>query len=137
MKRFAKFLSLLCAITICAVLYVYQQTEILRLAYVEQKKRALYDVLQNKNTILHYTVERRASLVCLGNRLAQSPDFQMPDSYRLIKLVSAEERFIRPAEQRTSRESLLSRFFGVKREAQAKTISSPSRHAYRDSFDER
>jgi len=104
-----------------SLLYVYQQTEIFRLAYVGQKKLVALEELLDKNTYLRYNIERNASLVQIGDRVSGNADFQMPDSYRLVRLVPSKEGF-RLRAPASGKETLVSRIFGVKRQAEAETI---------------
>ncbi len=117
-----KFLALVFVITSFSLLYVYQRTEIFRLGYVGQKKLTVFQDLLDHNTILRYNIEKKASLVQIGNKVSKSASFQMPDSYRLVRLArsSANSR-IKP--QLAERENIVSRFFGIKRQAEAKTIN--------------
>jgi hypothetical protein len=91
------------------------------MAYVGQKRLVLYEDLLDKNCILRYNIERDASLVQIGNKISGNADFQMPDSYRLVRLTPSGEG-LKPAEQLANKETVFSRIFGVKRQAEAKTI---------------
>jgi len=115
--RVSKFLTIVFSITAFSLLYVYQQTEIFRLAYVGQKKQAFYEDLLDKNSILRYNMESNASLVHIGSKISGSADFQMPDSYRLISLAPRGKKG-----KQVSRQTIISRVFGVKSQAEAKTI---------------
>lgn len=120
--RLGRFLSVVGFVTLISLLYVYQQTEILRLAYVGQKKISCFEDLLDKNSILRYNINRNASLVHIGSRLAQRADFQMPDSYRLVRLAYARGS-LRAGAHILKKESVLSRLFGIKSQAEAKTIN--------------
>ena len=120
--RLNKFLSITVFITSFSVLYVYQQSEIFRLAYLGQKKQATFNELLDKNTALRYNIKKNSSLVNIGNRISDTNEFQMPDNYRFVKFVSSRNG-LKLADQNQSRESLLARIFSLKREAQAKTIN--------------
>lgn len=120
--RVSRFLSIIGFITLLSLLYVYQQTEIFRLAYAGQKKESAFTELLDKNTILRYNIGRNASLVHIASKISASADFQMPDSYRLVRLRSSRQGF-RLAEESVNKETLLSRLFGIKRQAEAKTIN--------------
>lgn len=120
--KLTKFLSTVVFITSFSVLYVYQQSEIFRLAYLGQKKQAVFTELLDKNTALRYNINKSSSLVNIGNRINQTQDFQMPDNYRFVKFISSRNG-LKLAGQNQSRESLLARIFSLKREAQAKTIN--------------
>lgn len=118
--KLQKFLCIVSFITSFSLLYVYQQTEIFRLAYVGQKKQALYQDLLDKNNILRYNIKLKASLVQIGDSISRSPDYEMPNSYRLVRLAPSRESL---REQSLNRETMISRIFGIKRQAEAKTIN--------------
>lgn len=120
--KLTKFLSAVVFVTSFSVLYVYQQSEIFRLAYLGQKKQAVFTELLDKNTALRYNINKSSSLVNIGNRISKTADFQMPDNYRFVKFVSSREG-LKVADQNQNREGLLARIFSLKREAQAKTIN--------------
>jgi hypothetical protein len=120
--RLAKFLSAVIFITSFSVLYVYQQSEIFRLAYLGQKKQALFAELLDKNTALRYNINKSSSLVNIGGQINRAGEFQMPDSYRFVKFISSKEG-LEFAQENQNKEGLMSRIFSLKREAQAKTIN--------------
>jgi hypothetical protein len=117
-----KFFPIVIFITSFCVLYVYQQSEIFRLAYLGQKKQAVYTELLDRNTALRYSINKNSSLVRIGARINDTNDFQMPDNYRFVKFISSAGG-LKPTEQGRSEEGLLARIFSLKREAQAKTIN--------------
>lgn len=104
------------------MLYVYQQSEILRLAYVGQKNQTTFQVLLDKNNILRYAIEKNISLVRLGGNLGDSSNFNMPNSYRLVRLSASKENS-GMAKAFAAPENLFVRLFGVKRQAEARTIN--------------
>jgi len=120
--RMNKFLSMIICVTLFSLLYVYQQTEILRLAYSEQRQYAVFQELLDKNSILRYSIEKNCSLVNIGGSVSDHSDFQMPDKYQLVRLVPSKEgvTFARGA---ANKETLLARVFGIKRQAEARTIN--------------
>jgi len=120
--KMTKFLSMTVFITSFCVLYVYQQSEIFRLAYLGQKKQATFNELLDQNTALRYNIKKNSSLVSIGNRINGNNEFQMPDNYRVVKFISSKNGW-QFADQRQGREGLLARIFSLKREAQAKTIN--------------
>jgi len=87
-----------------------------------QKKSAAFQVLLERNVILRYNKDRTTSLVHMGNKVSKCADFQMPDAYRLVRLVSSRE--LRTSKRMPKKESIFSRLFGIKRQAEAKTIKS-------------
>ena len=120
--RLSKFLSIITFITCLSLVYVYQQTEILRLAYLGQKKLTLYQDLLDKNSFLRYNVKRLGSLAYIGNKISDSVDYEMPDTYRFVRLRSSGEG-LRSTQIPVPKQTLLSRLFGIKRQAEAKTIN--------------
>jgi hypothetical protein len=121
--KMTKFLSMIVFITSFCVLYVYQQSEIFRLAYLGSKRQTTYNELLDKNAALSYNIKKGSSLVSIGNRINGTNDFQMPDNYRFVKVTTSKGGF-RPANQNQGSEGLLASIFSLKREAQAKTINS-------------
>jgi len=118
--RLSKFLFFAVVATFFSILYVYQQTEIFRFGYLGQRKLTEFQDLQDKNTTLRYSIERSASLIQLGNKASTDMGLQMPDSYRLVKLENNQQA---KNGVFSSRENLVSRIFGIKREAQARTTN--------------
>lgn len=116
--RLSKFLMLMVFITALSLLYVYQQTEVMRLAYAGQKKITSFEDLLDKNSVLRYNLGKRISLVRIGE-LSESGDFQMPDTYKLVKLSSRQRLKVSAGARK--KENLASRIFGVKQEAEART----------------
>jgi len=116
-----KFLTIALTITLVSCVYVSQQTEILRLAYVGQKKKAAFKDLLDKNSFLRYNLEKSISLVRIGEQVSETAEFQMPDDYRLVRLSLTEEG--KSFETRKPKiVTIASRLFGIKRQAEAKTI---------------
>jgi hypothetical protein len=120
--RLNKFLSTVILITLFSLLYVYQQTEVFRLAYIGQKKQAVFQDSLDKNSILRYNINRNASLVHIGNKVLGYADFYMPESYRLVKLYPLGKSSVQ-ADQTNKRENIFSQLFGITRQAEAKTIN--------------
>ena len=120
--KLSKFLSVVGLITAISLLYVYQQTEIFRLAYSAQKQQALFEELLDKNCILRYNMEKSASLINLSSVSAGDSDFEMPDSYRLVRLRNSYQGS-KVRIQSNNKQTLLSRIFGIKAQAEAKTIN--------------
>jgi len=120
--KLPKFLSVVTFITSFSLLYVYQQTDIFRLAYVGQRKQALYQDLLDKNNILRYNIKVKASLVQIGSTISSNTDYEMPNTYRLVRLSPSREG-LNVKEQSLNRETIISRLFGIKRQAEAKTIN--------------
>lgn len=121
--RVSKFLGIISFITAFSLLYVYQQTEILHIAYACEKNLTLVEELQDKNSLLKYNIAKGASLTQLGDIVSKTDSsFQMPD--RLLKLAGRKHSLgAGIAASKTREESLLSRIFSIKRQAEAKTIN--------------
>jgi len=120
--KVARFVSVVSFITCFCLLYVYQQTEIFRLGYLGQKKLVNMEYLLEKNNLLRYNIKSNTSLAYIGDKVSGSAEFQMPDSYHLVRLTPSGQRAT--INQNTARrETLLSRIFGVKRQAEARTIN--------------
>ena len=120
--RVSKFLSIIFIITCICLLYVYQQTEIFRLAYEGQKKQALSQESLDKNTILRYNISSSASLVEISSRFSGYADLQIPDTYRLVRLELSPERLMIKGKP-PKRQTILSRLFSVKRQAEARPVN--------------
>jgi hypothetical protein len=120
--RLSRFLSIVSCVTCFSLLYVYQQAEIFRLAYLGQKNRTAFQELLDKNTLLRYNIGRSGSLVQIGDKISDSADFQMPDSYKLVRISPSREGF-RLREANPEKQPLLSRVFGIKSQAEAKTLN--------------
>lgn len=121
--KLPKFLLTIGFVTFLSLLYVYQQTEILRLAYTGQKKTAAFEDLLDKNGILRYNINKTASLVHIAHRVSKVADLEMPDTFKLVRLGPSQENLKAPA-QLFKKENVLSRLFGVKRQAEAKTVNT-------------
>ncbi len=120
--RIPKFLSVITLVTALCLLHVYQQTEIFRFAYAGQKKLTAMQDLLDKNVILRYNIEKNTSLVRLGSRMSESSDFQMPETYRLVRL-ERPRGAVMAAKPIANKENIFARLFGVTRQAEAKTIT--------------
>lgn len=120
--KVSRFLSAASLITCLCLVYVYQQTEIFRLAYAGQKKQTFLQDLLDKNSILRYNIQKDASLVNISDKIAGSSDFQIPDTYRLVRLAPYKTG-AKLKEMVSGRQTLFSRLFGVKRQAEAKTLN--------------
>lgn len=120
--RLSRFMLLAVFGTVFSLLYVYQQTEIFRFGYDGQKKITVLEELLDKNTILRYSISQNSSLIRIGNKISSSADFQMPDTYRLVKLAHPVAGF-KVNQYNIKKETVVSRLFGIKRQAEAKTIA--------------
>jgi hypothetical protein len=121
--KLSKFLSVIFSVTFVSLLYVYQQTEIIRLAYAGQKNAVLFEELLDKNSALRYNLGKNVSLVKLGSKISQDKDFQMPETYRLVKLTYPQGIVTSRAVVSGRKDNLFTRIFGVKEQAEARTIN--------------
>jgi hypothetical protein len=110
------------SVTFVSLFYVYQQSEIVRLAYAQQKQHVVFQELLDKNSLLRYNIEKNCSLVSIGQSVSNRSDFQMPDKYQLVRLVPTKEG-VTLVEQSANKETLLARVFGIRGQAEAKTIN--------------
>jgi hypothetical protein len=120
--KVSTFLMVVTVGTAVAVLYVFQQTEIFRLAYACQKNHAAFQELLDKNTVLRYNIQKSASLIRIGDKVSRQENFQLPDAYRLVKL-KCPPTLVRVSQPQPQRETLVYRLFGIKREAEARTLN--------------
>ncbi len=124
--RLAKFLIIILFITSIALLYVYQQSKILYLAYQEQKKLALLERLVDRRNNLQYNLNRQISLVSIGE-VMQTGEFEWPDGTQLVSL-SAETRRVKDNNNKYigegKREGILSRILGLSSKAEAMPIKA-------------
>ncbi|MBU0503083.1 MAG: hypothetical protein ABH882_04125 [Candidatus Omnitrophota bacterium] len=122
--KFSRFIFLVVFITFFSVMYVWQQAEVFKLAYIGQKKLVVFQELLDKNSILRYNLKKNTSLIRIGDKVSQSDDFQMPDNYLLVRLDPAAQAAGYASDKApVQKESLLSRIFSIKRQVEAKTIS--------------
>lgn len=117
-----KFLMLAVVITGVSLLYVYLQTEIFRLAYLGERTQETMEDFLDKNTLLRYNIEQKSSVVSIGEKMCVSSDFQMPDAYCLVRVMPTQGGTV-SVQSTSQRPSLAARIFGIKRQAEAKTIN--------------
>jgi len=121
--KVGKFICLAFFVTFFALFYVWQQTEIFRLAYAGGKRATALQDLLDKNSGLRYNIQRNASLTRLSDKISGEKDFYMPKTFRLLKVTTSEPETLNVAKPVTKKQTLLSRLFGVSRQAEAKTIN--------------
>jgi len=106
------------------MLYTWQQTEIYRLAYVNQKNMNFTQDLLDKNTLLRYNIAKDTSLIRIGTKVSQDKDFQMPDKFQMLTMVYPKGSLkVRQTDNLSTRQSVLARVFGIKRQAEAMTVT--------------
>ena len=121
--RLSKFLSAAFLLTFFSILYVWQQTEVFRLAYEGQKNTASFKELLDENSFLRYNLKKNTSLVRIGTKAWQSGDFCMPANFCLVKVAEPKVNSKVVSNFASKTQILAARIFGVKRQAEAKTIS--------------
>lgn len=121
--RLSKFLFLAFIATVFALTYVSQQTEVFRLAYEGQKNMKKFQELLDVNSNLRYSFKKKTSLVCIGNKVAGQSDFTMPENYCLVRLDPSCT--LVKSSRPVKRETVVARLFGIKRQAEARTVNSP------------
>jgi len=119
--KLSRLIFIITFITLFSLLYVWQQTEAFRLAYTGQKSLTTFQDLLDKNTVLRYNIQRNASLISIGNKVYDSADFQIPGKYQLVRVISTGKT-LRVAQRLPNKENMLTRLFGIKRQAEAKTF---------------
>ena len=117
-----KILIIVLGITILALLYVYQQSNIIQLAYQEQERLTLLENLINKNNNLKYNVERQMSLVSVAN-LWQEGHFEWPNQKQLLSFSTIQQK-PEQSKQIKEEESIFTHFFGLKSQAEATSVKS-------------
>jgi hypothetical protein len=124
--KLSRFLVIAVVVTSFSVMYVWQQTEIIRLAYTGQKSLCQFQDLLDNNSVLRYNLKRKTSLINIGYRVEGSKDFQMPESYCLVKVDAQKENFGLASRLQSKGENVFARLFGIKMQAQAQTIDPGS-----------
>ena len=120
LSRFVLFVGFL---TLVSLVYVWQQSEIFCLAYKGQKRLSAYQALAEKNALLKYCKQSDISLVRISDKLNAEDKFQIPETYRLVRLVSPQND-LKVKTNPSQGESFLSRLFSVKKQAEAKTLGN-------------
>ncbi len=88
--QLTKFLIIILLVTLLALLYVYQQSKIIHLAYQEQERLALLESLIDKNNNLRYNINRRMSLISMAE-VWQDGDFQWPHREQLVSSSTVQQ----------------------------------------------
>lgn len=118
--KLSHFLVCIAVATSASLAYVWQQTEIFRIAYANQKSFARFNELLDENSILRYNLKSGTSLVRIAGKLSAAGDFAMPENYCLVKVPAEQVRIANSS----AKSSFASRIMGIGRQAEAKTISS-------------
>jgi len=121
--RLSKLLSIILSITFVSVLYVYQQSNIIRAAYQEQKKLALLENLVDKNNNIRYNLNRQMSLVSIDG-IWQEDDFEWPHQEQLVSLRTVESVKLDTSFEAKTTSNIFTSLFGLKAQAEATPTSS-------------
>jgi hypothetical protein len=118
--RLTKFLIVVLAITLLALLYVYQQSRIIQAAYQEQERLAFLKTLIDKSNNLGYSISRQTSLVSIAG-IWEGEDFEWPQRRQLVSLSTAEQ-ISEDNQQIKESENIFTRLLGLKSQAEATLI---------------
>jgi len=115
-----KIFTIVLGITLVALLYVYQQSKIIQLAYQEQERLAFLENVINKNNNLKFNIDRQMSLVSIVD-LWQDGNFEWPHQKQLVSL-STIEQGLKASKQLKEKETIFTRIFGLKSQAEATPV---------------
>ena len=118
--RLNKFFIIVLTVTLLAVVYVYQQSKIIHLAYQEQDRLAFLERLVDHNNNLRYNMDRQMSLVSIVG-LFKDGDFEWPHRKQLVSLSTAQQN-LEDKKQIKETESIFTRLFGLKSQAEATPV---------------
>jgi hypothetical protein len=121
--KLSKFILFLTIITAVSLLYVWQQTEVVCLAYEGQKQAVHFQELLDVNSTLRYNLTKNTSLVNIGNSFTSGRDFKMPKKFCLVKVSSPSRNSKYAKAKRPKDMNILSQVFGIRRQAEAKTLN--------------
>ena len=130
--KLSRFLAVLMSVTILSLVYVWQQTEVLRLAYEGQRHYASFQDLLDANSSLRYNLTKNTSVITMAGRISDTSDFRMPNNYCLVKVSAPKSRTQYVQRPSNPKETLVSRVFGIKRQAEARTINTAVRSLPQD-----
>ncbi len=122
----------LASVTVLSLVYVWQQNEILRLAYEGQKNYVCFQDLLDANSSLRYNLTQNTSVTKMAGRISQTSDFTMPDNYCLVKVPAPKSQASYAQRYSRRKQTLMSQVFGIRRQAEAKTIDTAVRSLPRD-----
>lgn len=120
------------SLTCLSLFYVWQQTEIVRLAYACQKKTTTFQDALDKNSSLRYNLKKNTSLTYIGSSLYESCNFRMPENYCVVKVASVKPAAAAVARTQGRKEGFLARLFSVTRQAQAEPAGPPISFSSKD-----
>jgi len=130
--RLTRFLGVLLSVTLLSLLYVWQQSEIVRLAYAGQRHYVSFQDLLDANSSLRYNLTKNTSVTKMAGRISKTSDFRMPSNYCLVKVSTPMSRAQYVQRSSHRKETLVSRVFGIKRQAEARTINTAVRSLPQD-----
>jgi hypothetical protein len=130
--KVSRFLAFLMSVTLFSLMYVWQQTEVIRLAYEGQKNYSCFQDLLDANSSLRYNLTKNTSVTKMAGRISKDNDFRMPDNYCLVKVPAPKVQTQYAQRPSRRKETLMSQVFGIKRQAEAKTINNAVRSLPRD-----
>lgn len=122
----SKIICLILLITMISVAYVWQQTEIVKLAYNKDKRAKFHRELSDKNMALSYNVLMRESSVSLNKSLdIFDKDYEMPHFSQIVDLRNSKSQnglglFSKETPQLNKSNFFLS-LFSLKSQAEAQT----------------
>lgn len=120
--RIPRFALVCVSATALALAYVWQQTEIFRLAYVGQKQLGHFEELLDVNSALRYNLTRKTSVSHMGLQAAQGSEFHLPEQFCLLR-VPGEQTVRSGRQQVEDKMTLIARMFGFRRQAEAQTLN--------------
>lgn len=86
--RLRYFIIILFIVTLLSLIYTWQQVNIIKLAYQENNKAAIYKELLDSNHYLRYNLIKLKSSYNLGNKLLDDKtDFEIPKHSQMLTLV--------------------------------------------------
>jgi hypothetical protein len=96
------------------------------MAYIGEKRSSAFHDSLDKNAMLRYNINKNTSLVLIDNRVSEYANFEMPETYRVVKLAHPNEG-MRIVKQSGSSKliNIATSIFGIKRQAEARTIDHP------------
>lgn len=114
--------------TVLSLLYVFQQTEIVKLGYKITLTENVLEAAQDRRTSLEYTLSSLESPLSLDKNLFLNKDeFEIARSYKLVKVGIPKKEGVLPADKtRVAREGRLSLW---KRLASASFFAGPQAEA--------
>lgn len=120
--KLSKFILLIGTITLISLIYLYQETETIKLAYTTSKKSKYYQDLLEQNRNISYNIDTLKSVTLLGNKvLGANSNFEIPKPTQLAELKLKKSKNLKIASSKQKPNLILS-FFSLKSQAEAQTI---------------